>query len=99
MSTTAKTVIAVVVVIVLIGLGYWYVHTYGVNGANTGSNGAAAAGIFNHTGSTANAQLPGGSSDSDAALNQDTAAIDAQMNGLSSDNANVTSATNDQSSI
>jgi hypothetical protein len=93
MSNTTKIVTAVIVVIIIAGGGYyWYTHMPSEMGmASSADQNGTASGT-----AAAVASLPGGSSDSDAALNSDTAAIDSQMSGLSSDNTNVSSSINDQ---
>ena len=92
MSNATKTVAAVIVLIIVAGGGYYvYTHTPSQTGSNvsSGTPGMAAT-------NTAVASLPGGSSNSDAALNSDTTAIDTQMSGLNTDNANTNSSLNDQ---
>ncbi len=72
MSKNEQVSIAVIIVLVLAGLGYyWYQHTAATPEKET----------FVHTPAT----LPSGTDTSDAGIQQDTAAIDAQMAGLSSD--------------
>lgn len=78
MSKNEKITIAVFIVLVLAGLGYyWYQHDMTPKTAAT----------FVNTPAT----LPSGSNTSDQSLQQDTAAIDSQMSGLSSDQATVNS--------
>jgi hypothetical protein len=62
-----------------------------VSGSSIGTSSATG-----NTASNTAAALPGGSSDSDAALNSDAAAIDTQMSGLNADNANLNTSMNDQ---
>jgi uncharacterized protein HemX len=81
MSQNEKVSIAVVIVLVLAGLGYyWYQHTTATSSEET----------FVNTPAT----LPSGSDTSDQGLQQDTAAIDAQMTGLSSDQETLNSQVN-----
>ncbi len=80
MSQNTKVGVAVVVVLVLAGGAYyWYQH---MNPTSTAT--------FVNTPAT----LPSGSDTSDQGLQQDTAAIDAQMKGLSTDQATVNSSVN-----
>ena len=93
MPNTAKTVTAVIIVLLVAGGGYyWYTHMP----SQTGSYATAQQNSGEATTATAVASLPGGTSDSDASLNSDTAAIDAQMNGLNTDNTDTNSSINDQ---
>ncbi len=78
MSTTLKIVIGVVVVIILAGGGYWYWSSHQAQPA------ASVDASMNDDGT-----LPSGSDTSDASLDQDSAAIDAQMQGLDSDSASA----------
>lgn len=88
MSSNAKIWIGVVVVIVLVLLGwYWYSQ----NNAGTTSQTPSGQTSTNTTNGS-----PSGSATSDAALNQDSAAIDTQMSGLDSDNASMNQSFNDQ---
>jgi uncharacterized protein HemX len=81
MSQNTKVAVAVVVVLVLAGGAYyWYQH----------SMNSAPAATFVNTPAT----LPSGTNTSDQSLQQDTAAIDAQMKGLSTDQATVNSSVN-----
>lgn len=81
MSKNEQIAIGVVIVLVLAGLGYyWYQHEM------------KPAGTFVNT----EAQLPSGSGTSDSDLQKDTAAIDTQIKGLSTDQATVDSAVNAQ---
>ena len=88
MSSTGKLVIGVIVV-VLIGLGFWYYS------ANKGGTAPAAPGS-SASPSDAGVLPTSASDNSDAALNQDTAAVDTQLNGLNSDSATVDSSINDK---
>jgi hypothetical protein len=94
MDTTGKIIVWVVVILIILGgLFYWYeyMHTPKVSTSMT----ATSSAMLPSAAATAAANpLPAGTSTSDAALSQDTAAIDAQMNGLDSDNTNMTSSVN-----
>lgn len=79
MTSTGKIIIgAVIAVLVLAGAYYWY--TTQMQPASSTSQTTAA-------GETTT--LPSGANTSDAALSQDLNSIDTQMQGVSSDNANV----------
>lgn len=79
MSQNAKIAVGVAVVLVLAVFGYyWYQHEAKPEGADD---------VFTNASTT----LPSGTSTSDRSLNQDLAAIDAQLTGLSSDQAAVNS--------
>jgi|GEM_PF-1108610 hypothetical protein len=95
----AKWIIGIIVVVAL-GAGLWYsgvlntlmtppVATPATTGQATTTNQQAAAQPEN--GMSANNDA------SDAAIAQDTAAIDAQMQGLTTDSANVDTSLNDKS--
>jgi hypothetical protein len=95
----AKWIIGIIVVII-IGAGLWYSGVLGTfmtppaspqtTTTTTPANNQQAA-AQPENGMSANNDA------SDAAITQDTAAIDAQMQGLNSDSANVDSSLNDQS--
>ena len=76
MSSTNKTVIGVIVVIAVLGVYYWYVQSHKLPAPESAAQ--------TQTTSTAN-------DTSSEALVQDSAAIDAQLSGLSSDNASMNS--------
>jgi flagellar basal body-associated protein FliL len=79
MSKNAQIAIVVIIVLLLAGAGYyWYMHT---------ATQAQPVSAFVQSPAT----LPSGSSTSDASLQQDAAAIDAQLKGLSTDQASVKS--------
>ncbi|MGC9602680.1 MAG: hypothetical protein ABSE76_03000 [Minisyncoccia bacterium] len=94
----AKWIIGIIVVI-LIGVGLWY---SGVLGTLTPPAAPATnSGQATTTNQQAANQPENGMSatndTSDTAITQDTAAIDAQMQGLTTDSANIDSSLNDQS--
>jgi hypothetical protein len=110
MSTTGKVVLGIVVLVIVLGGGYYYyahskMATVGMNATSTSMDGMAMDGMASASAATAgmqataaaNTSLPGGSSDSDAALDQDASSIDTQMSGLNSDNANESQSLNNQS--
>jgi Flp pilus assembly protein TadG len=79
MSKNAKIALVVIVLLVLAGGAYyWHMHT----------TQPQAAQVFN----TASSTLPSGTSTTDQGLQQDAAAIDANLKGLSTDQATVNSA-------
>lgn len=82
MSRNAKIAIAVVAVLVLAAAGYYWYH---------GMQPKDAGDVFTNASTT----LPSGTSTTDDSLQQDTAAIDAQLKGLSSDQATVDSSVNE----
>lgn len=86
MSQNEKGVIAVIIVLVLAGLGYYWYQQNAMH---------AASATFVNTPAT----LPSGTSTSDQSLQQDTSAIDAQMKGLTSDQATVNSSVNGSSQV
>jgi flagellar basal body-associated protein FliL len=104
MNSTGKIVAGIIVLIIVVaGAFYWFMHSK----SGTPSFTASSTSMTATTSNTASAQsgtidaagaaaLPGGTSDSDAALQQDTAAIDAQMGGLNTDNTNTSASLNDQ---
>ncbi len=80
----------VIAVIVIGGIWWWWAASQtGEPAMNSNSYGNTPA---TSTGSTTGATT----TDSDQAINQDMTSVDAQMNGLSSDNASVTQSMNDQ---
>ncbi len=64
--------------------------------ASSTGNAAGTSGNVMTSGSASTATLPAGSNDSDASLQQDNAAIQAQMSGLDTDNSNTSAAMNAQ---
>ena len=87
MTSTGK-VILWVVVIILVGAGAWWYFSKGGSMQPQGADQAS---------NTANGQAsPAALDTSDAALVNDTTAIDAQMQGLQTDTANVDSSLNDK---
>ena len=95
MSTAVKWVIGIIIVAAL-GWLLWWSGWLGHSSAPA----ASAPSTQQANTQTTVAQPTNGMSaptdTSDAALSQDTAAVDAQMQGLSSDSANVNSSLNDQ---
>lgn len=88
MTTTGKSVLAVVLLLVVIGGGLAIYHMHHQKEAVASATAT----------STDDGTLPTSPSDtSDAALEQDSAAIDAQMNGLGSDTATVDQGVTDAS--
>jgi type IV secretory pathway TrbL component len=84
MSKKTKIIIWVIVVVVVLGVIWWMVK----NSQNTSQpNMMNTAGAPANESSTENTIVSTGTSDSD--LDQDMNNINAQMNGLSSDTANV----------
>jgi cytoskeletal protein RodZ len=94
MSKTGKIILWVVVAVIVIGGIWWWIAASqsGVPATTpaTTSNVSPATG----TSTAASPSYPQG--DSDQSINQDMTSLSAQMNGLSSDNANVTQSMNDQ---
>jgi cytoskeletal protein RodZ len=99
MSKTGKIILWVVIAVIVIGgIWWWWVASQSaapamapaMNGTSTGANMAAASG----TPASASTSYPQG--DSDQSINQDMTNLNAQMNGLNSDNASVTQSMNDQ---
>jgi hypothetical protein len=101
MTDTSKIVGIVVVVVLVIAGGWWYFASQGQAGTNAMPYGQA--------GTQAGAQEPssvangGSASDvtpaqgsSDAALDQDSAQINAQLQGLNSDNSSFDNGVNNQ---
>ncbi len=93
MSKTGKIILWVVVAAVVIGGIWWWVAS---------QSSVAAPAVTNENGSlpnstqttTATTSYPQG--DSDQSIDQDMTSLDAQMNGLNSDNASITQSMNDQ---
>jgi|GEM_PF-6717093 len=88
-SSSSKT-IGIIIVLVIIALGIWLMTRKSSDdtGAMAPYSDTSSTGDTGTTASTDASSSAGISSDSsDAALDQDSAAIDAQMQGLSSDNA------------
>jgi uncharacterized protein (UPF0333 family) len=95
MNTTGKVIIGVIVVLVIAGGAYyWYSHMQSESSAAMTASSTTA--MMTGSAAAANNPLPSGTSTSDSSLNQDTAAIDAQMNGLDSDNTQTSASMNDQ---
>jgi uncharacterized protein HemX len=91
MSTTGKVVTGIVVALIVFGAGYYWYSQSNANAVATGTAASEPITAQTQSGSlmqsTSSAQpLP---KTSDAALAQDSAAIDAQMNSLDSDTTSV----------
>lgn len=85
MSTTYKTVLALIVLVIVVagGLYYWFYVRTGINPfANTEA-------VIEEESVPATTTLPSGDSTTDAALDEDLAAISAQLDALGSDSANI----------
>lgn len=98
MTTTGKVLVGIIVLIIVAGGAYyWYAQTHNpataaVQVATTTSDSAQEANtLVSNT-----PVLPSGSGTSDASLSQDTAALDAQMSGLSADTASANQSVNDK---
>lgn len=90
-SKKGNSALAVIVVVAVIaGAALWWYWSHGV--AHAPASGGEAA---SSTGASATT-LPLGSATDNAALNADLNAVDSQMNGFSSDNANVNGSLSDQ---
>ena len=101
MSKIWKMILWIVIIVIVVGGGIWWwmasqnsapAATTAVPAASnavgaTGTSGATATGAQS-------ASYPQGSSDQ--AINQDMTSVDAQLGGLTSDNASVTQSMNDQ---
>jgi hypothetical protein len=96
MSTTAKIITWIVVAVVVVGGGiWWYIAVHQGTGIPAGYGYVAPT----STPSTVNpTQNPPSSmnDDSNATLEAELSGTDSQMNGFSSDNNNMTQASNDQ---
>ncbi len=98
MSKTGKIILWVVLAVIVVGGGIWWWMA--------SQAGTTPAAMYNNTGATVASSSTSGTSatastsypqgDSDQSINQDMASVNAQMNGLSSDNASVTQSMNDQ---
>ena len=89
MQNTWKIVLWILIVLVLAGGAYyWY--------ANRSPIGTPSLGTEQQTQAADPSALPSGSDTSDAALQQDSAAIDTQMSGMNDDTASIDSGLNDQ---
>ena len=80
MNTTGKVIVGILVLLVVLGGVYYAVKHNNSKVTQTPQT----------------LDLPGGESNSDEALQQDTATIDTQLNALSSDTAEVHQSLNDQ---
>jgi len=82
MSSTAKVVWVIVILAIIAGAYYWYTQS---QGGTMAPMQMATTSPMTGTSSASNSDT------SNAALVQDTAAIDSQMSGLNSDNTNMNS--------
>jgi hypothetical protein len=88
-------IVAIVVVVAIV----WFVMMQ--NGATPSGQGSSVPAQNVQTSPTGQSNIPSGlttaaKDDSNAALNQDLNSIDSQLNGLSSDSANIDQGLNDQ---
>lgn len=91
MSTTGKVILWIVVAVIVVGGIWWWAASQNSGApAVTATNGGGSPAAS----STASTSYPQG--DSDQSINQDMASVNAQLNGLSSDNASITQSMNDQ---
>src|SRR5579872_4223983 len=93
MSSGLKWIVGLVVIIVIAGLAVWkFGLPSGMNQPTTTTPSANQ-----NTNTQAQSGLPTSQSDtSDAALTQDSAAVDTQIQGMSQDQSSVDSSLNDQ---
>ena len=101
MTTTAKTILWIIVAIVVIGAIWWWVSmSQTATAPTTGQANQPAANIpttnINSTASSTTTPGVSATDSSNAALQTDLSNIDTQMNGFSSDNTNVNNGLNDQ---
>jgi hypothetical protein len=97
MSTTGKAVLWIVGIVIVVGGGiWWWMASHPSNGSMDMNNmpGMTQTSTAAMASSTASSSLPQG--DSDQSIDQEMTDINAQMNGLSSDTANVNQSMNDQ---
>ncbi len=96
MSKTVKIILWIVVVVIVVGGIWWWMasRSGGPVSENYTAPTSTAAGAASSTASSTQTAYPQGNSDQ--AINQDMTSLNAQMNGLSSDNASVTQSMNDQ---
>lgn len=88
MSQSLKMVLAAGAVVVVIAFGYlWYQASAG--------NTVGTNNVF----SSEPAQLPSGTSTTDNSLAQDAAAIDAELKGLDTDNASVSTSLKESAQV
>ena len=85
MNTTGKVIVGIIVVIVIAAGGYYWYSSMHTNANVTQTNSTTGTASETVSGAAVS-PLPAGSNTSDTALTQDTAAIDAQMNTLNTDN-------------
>jgi cytoskeletal protein RodZ len=100
MSKTGKIILWIVIAVVVIGGGiWWWIASQSSTPATAPSSPdnvptATSTPSTTTPSSTASSSYPQG--DSDQSINQDMTNFNAQMNGLSSDNASVTQSMSDQ---
>lgn len=94
MSNTTKATVAVVALVVILAGGYWFVSSQTAPEATTVV--ATTPNPVSVSSTSGASTLPSGTQTSNQALGQDLSAIDTQLSGLNSDNANVSQSVNDQ---
>jgi len=94
MSKTGTIILWVVIAVIVIGGIWWWIA------ASQSGTPAATSNSYGNTtpttGASTTASSPYPQGDSDQSINQDMTSLNAQVNGLNSDNANVTQSMNDQ---
>lgn len=97
MSKTGKIVLGVVIALLVVGGVWWWIDMQsGVPSAAPGAGTGGTSTAVNSPAATSTASTSYPSGDSDQSIDQDMTSLNAQMNGLSSDNASVTQSMNDQ---
>lgn len=96
MSKTGKIILWIVIVVIIVGGIWWWMESRSNIVMAPGSNNAPAATATSTVNSSGAASTSYPQGDSDQSINQDMASLNLQLNGLSSDNANVTQSMNDQ---
>ena len=89
MSNSAKTIIGVIVVVVIVLIGWAVMHRSSSTNSEYNSPEATTTNETQTTQTQTNGTSANTSDTSDAALNKDSAAVDAEMTGLNSDNASA----------
>ena len=92
MPKTGKIILWIVIAVIVIGGIWWWAA--GQAGAPTAPGGNNASTTNSTASTTASSSYPQGSSNQ--SINQDMTNVNAQLNGLNSDNASVTQSMNDQ---
>jgi cytoskeletal protein RodZ len=92
MSKTGKIILWIIIAVIVIGGIWWWIASQNTVSAPTTA--------INTTTGTSNASTSASSTypagNSNQAITQDLASVDAQLSGLNSDNASVTQSMNDQ---